>query len=489
MKNGVVFLLLAGIFGIKLQAQNHYWSQQFGAHATLTGGTAVAGAHDNSCIYYNPGSAGFIDSSKISASANVYGFEFINMKNGAGAGLDLKSFRVNIFPQIVSGSIPIKKYPRLKILYATLTRFRTNIRFNQDARTNYNVIPNSIGNEFYRARLEYQNTSIEQWGGLGLAYKVHKNFSVGGTAFVTYTNIENRASENLNADAYFNGQLYTATVNEFNSMRVDQLGLVFKIGAAADFEHIKLGLAITMPSIKIYGRGRLDKSFEAYNMNLNATDTISPSQKYQSLALADEQGRLKTGYRLPASIAVGVKLVYGRFKFSATAEYFFACRSIKLIQGTDRAYVRPQNAYGGDTIKGYMSITTSAKQVLNMGLGLEWRVREKLAVLAGVRTDVNNRADYLPTNSIADISSLRLPVWHYLYFSAGVTYKLGTHDITAGFDYGLGLTADRRQLFNLTEPQQDLLLRGNTDRSMRTSVHSLSFVIGYTYYFKRSVRR
>ena len=471
------------------KAQNHYWSQQYGAVPTLTGGTAVAGTPDNSCLYYNPGAAGFIDSPKISASCNLYGFESVNLKNGAGEGIDLKSFRLNIFPQIISGSVPVEKVPKLKILYGTLTRFRTNMRFNQEVRSIYDVIPGSPGNEYYKARIEYQNNSIEQWGGLGLAYKIDSIFSVGLTTFAAYTNIETRSSENLNTDAFSNATPYTASVNEYNSLRLDQVNLVFKLGLAVNLEHVKLGMSVTMPGVKVWGQARLDKSFEAYNLNLNATDTNIPAQKYSTLILSDEQRKLKTDYRMPASFAFGAKLVYPKFKITTSIEYFFGYKNVKVVQGEDRTFIRPEAAYGGDTIKGYMNIVTSARPVLNGGIGAEWQVKKKVTLLFGMRTDFNNRTDYLPNNSIADVSSVRLPVWHYLYFSAGATYKFGTHDLSAGFDYGVGLSADRRQIFNLSEPQQNLLLRGNTNYSMQTKVHTLSFVIGYTYYFKTLEKR
>ena len=56
-----------------MHAQNRYWTQQFGAHASLTGGTAVSDVQDNSCFYYNPGAAAFLDSPRINISANLYG--------------------------------------------------------------------------------------------------------------------------------------------------------------------------------------------------------------------------------------------------------------------------------------------------------------------------------------------------------------------------------------------------------------------------------
>ena len=467
-----------------MHAQNRYWTQQFGAHASLTGGTAVSDVQDNSCFYYNPGAAAFLDSPRINISANLYGFEYINMKNGAGNGINLRGLRFNVYPQIVAGCVPVKKVPNLKIIYGTLTRFRTNIRFNHELRSMYDVIPASAGDEYYKARIEYQYSGIEQWGGLGVAYKVDEIFSAGLTAFAAYTNIETRATENLNADAFYNNQPYTATINEFNSMRLDQVNLIFKIGTTVNLPHLKLGLAVSMPGIKVWGQGRLDKSFESHNLNLNATDTTQPALKYASLTLSDEQSKLKTDYRHPASFAFGAKLVYPKFKLSVALEYFFGYKNVKIITGQDRAFIRPTAAYGGDTIRGFMTLTSSAASVVNIGLGAEYNISRKVDLLLGVRTDFDNRVNYLPATDIIEVESFRLPVWHYLHFSAGAAYRFSTHQMNAGFEYGLGISADKKQVFNLSEPQQNLLLRGELNYNMSARVHSLSFIIGYTYYFK-----
>src|SRR5688572_25899929 len=147
--------------------QDHYWSMQYGGQAILMGGTAVVGVNDNSCLYYNPGTIGFVDSARLTASTYIYGFEYVRLKNGAGNALDLKSVRANILPQLLAGSMPFKKVPKLKLLYGTLTRTRISRRFTQEFESMYEVIDGSPGAEFYKARVEYVNNSVEQWAGFG----------------------------------------------------------------------------------------------------------------------------------------------------------------------------------------------------------------------------------------------------------------------------------------------------------------------------------
>ena len=128
MRISVVFLLLL-LHVINMHAQNHYWSQQYGAENTVLGGAMTAGANDNSAMYYNPARLGFIQSPKISISANAYGIDIVNLKNAAGTKLDLKSAKLMLYPQIASGSLIIKRNPKFKMVYGSIqlvNALRTN---------------------------------------------------------------------------------------------------------------------------------------------------------------------------------------------------------------------------------------------------------------------------------------------------------------------------------------------------------------------------
>ncbi len=470
-------------------SQDHYWSQQYGGRATLMGGTAIAGTNDNSSIYYNPGGLGFIDSARTTTSSYVLGFEYMRLKNGAGTGLDLKSVRINILPQLITGSIPIKKVPKLKLIYGTLLRARTNLRVAQENENVYDVIRASSGDEYYRAHVEYTYSSLEQWAGFGLAYKINESWSVGVSSFGTFTHMEVRNEQTTSADAIFNGLSYTTSVRESNAMNLNQFMQIFKLGAAARFKHVQLGMALTLPGIKIWGEGRLEKSFEVHNLNLNASDTNMPAQRYDSYIVSDVQRHLSSHYRTPLSASFGFKLVYPAFTLSAAIEYFMGYKNQVVLKGADHAVIRPAIAYGNDTVRGFMSVQTSAAHVLNGGLGAEVKITTGINLLLGVRTDFSNRTEYLPNNSVIGVATSRSPNWDYLYFSSGFSYKLASHNLTAGFDYGVGIATRKTQLFNITEPTQDVFLRGNLNNDMRASVHKLNFILSYTYFFKARERK
>lgn len=465
-------------------AQDHYWSQQYGGQATLTGGTAVAGAVDYSAIFYNPGGIGFIDSARFTASTFIYGIEYTNLKNGAGNGLNLKSVRVNIIPQLLAGTIRIKKVPKLKLIYGTLTRGRSNMRFTTENESQYEVIAGSPGLENYKARLEFVNNSVEQWVGFGLSYKVNDHWSVGLSTFGAYTNMDVRSTLNTNAQGINNGVPYITTVNEYNAMRLNQFSHMFKLGVAARFKHLQLGMALTLPGIKVWGEGKLEKSFEVYNLNQNATDTILPAQKYPSYVISDVQSRLPTNYKIPLSASLGIKFVYPKFSISASLEYFMGYKNRLIMQGSNRAVIRPSGLSVSDTVYDFMRLSTRASFVINAGIGAEVKLKPNLNLLMGVRTDFSNKTEYLPNNSVLNVTTVRTPIWDYVYLSTGLTYKLYLHHLTAGLDYGIGIGVGKKQMLNLTEPKQENFLRGNLNNNMTTATHKINFILSYTYFFK-----
>lgn len=480
-------LLLGMVSGI--HAQDHYWGQQYGGHATLTGGTAVVGVNDHSCIYYNPGALSFLDTVRVTASTFAGGFEVIRMKNGAGDGLQLNSTRANILPQLLAGTINIPKVPRLKLVYGLLTRSRTNIRLSQENEMMYDVIPAAPGSERYKALGDYTYSSVEQWSGLGLAYKIGKNWAVGVSSFGSYLNLDVKVIENAQVEAVSNGVPYIATVNEYSSVLINQVTQVFKVGVAMRSKRIQVGAAVTLPGIRIWGEGRMSKSFEAYNMNQYPTDTTIPAQRHPSLVIADLQRGLKSRYRIPFSASAGLKIHFPKFSLSASLEYFMGFKNRNILNGEDRAVYRPVPLYGGDTIPGFMQLQTGARAVINAGIGAEIKFKTNMAVLLGLRTDFSNRTNYLPDNAAIQVSYIRPPSWDYVYLSAGFTYRLSMHLLTIGFDYGIGFAALQPQLFNLTEPQHQTFLRGDLNPNMKTSVHRFNVLMSYIYFFKPKEKR
>lgn len=488
-----LFLIFTVLQSQLLMAQNHYWDNQFGANNSLLGGANSAYIKDNAAIYYNPGCMGFIESSKISISANLYKLELLDFKNIGGNGVNTKSLKSIFYPQIIGGNFIVKKIPQLKIFYGVLTRNRSSVRYTLKNEMFTNFIPESAGNEFYKGRVDYNFNSFETWAGIGFGYKVNDKFSVGGSVFGSYLNVENTLELSTSADAFHTDTTtgvstpYTVSVNEFSNSRIDNVSLIFKIGAVLSLTNFKFGLAITMPSASIWGRGTFSKSFSGNNLNIYSNNE---QQVYQhaNFLLEDAQSNLRVTYKTVPSFLIGSSFFKNNLTMHISTEFFLGNKDYNVFQGKDIAYIRPAATYGGEIIKGYSTLKSHAVPVVNVAIGASYKIKNKYKFLASFRTDFDNKINFLSPTNFNNSSFVRVPQWHLLHFAAGASYYKGANDISLGVTYAFGFRTDKRQMINIAQPDINNFLRGNIQNNAVTLANAIGLVIGYTYYIKSNPR-
>lgn len=271
------------------------------------------------------------------------------------------------------------------------------------------------------------------------------------------------------------------------AVQVDYLNFIAKLFIAADFKPFRFGLTITLPTAKIWRQGTLTKSFEGHNMNLYAIETTALLFKYPSFLVSDDQRRLKTRYKQPASFAFGGEYKSKRVKIKLSGEYFLSLPTYDVLKGKDESYIRPASAYGTNVIKNFMVLKSSVRKVFNVAIGGTFKLKNNVKFLTGFRTDFNNRMNFTPNQFDKSLASLSTPYWHLLHFSTGISYNRGSNDITVGVDYSFGVIADRTSSINVTEPIQERLLRGNVSSIMRSSINNIGVILGYTYFFRGSM--
>jgi hypothetical protein len=182
--NSILFVIIFS----KVSAQDtHYQTNQFGTRSALMGGAVVGGVKDNTAIFYNPGSLGFIDTGMVSINANLYRIETIQIENVLGQTKDFKGMNFTSLPLLISGMIKTKN-DRLKIGYGFATP--VNFSFSGSARLDGDYpITNDIespGLESYIAQGLLNTELRETLIGLGFGYKLNDNWSVGLTNQFTY---------------------------------------------------------------------------------------------------------------------------------------------------------------------------------------------------------------------------------------------------------------------------------------------------------------
>ncbi len=495
MKLKTLFCIISGLLCSSLMAQSNYWFQQYGSRSSLMGGAVVGGVQDNSALYYNPAGIAHIDSAHLNVSANAYGLDYVDLNNAAGTNLDLTSLKILVYPQFISGLIKFKLVPKLKLAYGLLTRYRSEIKMHADnTLPDYNIIPGMANGQYYYGTFDYELSSISQWGGFALGYKFTPVFSMGLTTFVTYSHYDGFRKTFATADVYHPDpdSSYMARYGSYEYNNVDHFGLLWKLGFQFNWEKFKLGLTVTTPNVSLFGFTRMGRTLEYGNQDRFIPDSLAIG-RYPSWLASDDKTGLATTMKSPLSIALGLEWFFPKTntRLTVTAETFAPIGEYVIAQSSDPVYIRPTDQYVGATAKpDFMLLKDNKAAIINVGFGLDQKIGKRTTLYLGLRTDFNNGYQIANNRTILT-NRLNQAYSHYYHISGGVTYKKGSSDITFGLNYGIGATVFKRQLINLTEPLisasggEYLALQGFQNEITSANVHSISLIIGYTYYIKR----
>lgn len=488
-----------------IEAQNHYWAQQYGAENTLLGGAVVGGVSDNSAMYYNPARLGFVESPKISISANTYGVEIVRLKNAAGTNLDLKSAKLVLFPQIAAGSLAIKKNPKFKMVYGSLIRHRTALHYEQTNTMSYDVFKRIPGNEFYDARVEYDYNSTANWFGGAFGYRINENWSVGYTQFFTYINLQYRQSYNITSDNKVRDIYFVSSNNSNLNFIINNVGAVEKLAVAYEKKSTKrdslifrLGCTITMPSFKVFSKSKVYQSLELNNITEQNFTTID-SFKNLSTIINNSNSNIKSDFKDPASIAMGFEIENKKIRFCTTIEYFFKVKEYNMIKDNSKTVVRPVQNNNPKYIYDFMTVKQNNQPIVNAAIGFEYKFRTKVkkedkirtwSLLFGIRTDFNNHDQVyrLQKREKGTEEAFNPDNWRYLHYSLGASIDRKTDKFSFGIDYGKGLTNKTLQAINISEPTSDNFLLGNRQNTVEPQINSINFIMGYTYRFNKTAR-
>jgi hypothetical protein len=461
-------LILCG-YQMAFSQENHYWSQQFGAIGSLTGGAMIAGVRDNSAAYYNPGALSFIDYPNLSVDANIYKLDQIYVVDGAGDGSNLNSAQMNIYPQILAGMLNYIKVPRLKFSYSILTRNFNNIllstRYTQNAASGGEMTLNKFLGEF-----DYINQMNEQWFGLCASYRLSDKLGIGVTVFGTYRGQTTSITNNTRKVYVVDSTGFPAFSNQTESFKYMAFGLLAKFGIAYETGHWRFGLSLTTPSIGIYGNGSVRREELSYS-------SVVIQNNGNSIILA-ENSSCKARYHHPLAIGIGVEYNSRTTKISVSGEFYSKINSYYTMNPGSDAFVfftNSSDSIGMHTeLEQFLYVGNAAKPLFNVGVGVNQAVGKQFSLLFGARTDFSS---FTPATN----SETLLPgtgSWDLYYLSAGASYHQTRQTITAGFTYSFSphLKIDPMVKIN----------PGSSAISQATVfAQSFGVVLGYTYYFPR----
>lgn len=472
-------IVLLCIFNVS--AQNNYSTQTYSAYSTLTGGACMSCSDDNSMFIYNPGALGFMDSVSVNISANLYGIEHIRLKNAVGNGINLRSNKLSVNAQVMSGNVYFKKIPRLHLVYGYIMRNFSRLEFDNGNEMMYDVIPQAPGMEYYRSKFDLGYIFMEYWGGIAAAYQVNKNLSLGLGHYGGYINVRSQWFQDMSTDGMDeNNNPFTASTQARFKYNLNHFYILFKPGIDMRFGKWGIGLSAMLPSVTVWSQGLVYQSIKLDNMNIYPADSSNALTQRQSLTVIGDEKNLKTKFKLPASISLGITYGDANFRIMASAEYFFAIKEYNIIEGGKAVYIRPTTAYGNVSIPNFMTVTNAARAVINASVGIDKKLSPKLSLLAGFRTDFNNKVPLLKKDYKDYIVPVNPEYWNYLHYAIGFAINKPSGRTYIGLTYKQGFSNYNKAFANFTEPSNAYLLSGAQRTDMKTSIHGVGISVGYT---------
>lgn len=476
------------------QTFNH-WMRNFNEESSLVAGAVVGGGSGPSAIYYNPASISEIEESKLSFHASLFSFNFYNVKNALGDGIDLNRTIVGIEPRFISYMIKPKNHPEWSLEIALLNNQKYQVDFIQSVDRKEDILTNIPGDERYFALFQYSNHYRDDWAGIGWSWKVAEKLSIGISMFVTIKSME--YNNVLTIEAYpidtisvgiSSTEFYSASSFQNEYVKYNDYRLLWKLGLLYKTDRWSVGACFTTPSLGgIYSDGKRVAK-ESKQANIHDPETGAPIPDYV-ITDYQEKKNMTVNHKSTLSIAAGFTWhsIDNTKSLYTTVEYFGGLDPYRLVEANESPNLSSQNAVNNIATNEWLTLVSGAKPVFNGAVGYSWLLKKDLILMAGFRTDFNyvKNFDYSP---FAETSVLKGLYADYYHLSGGVTYSIKGFELITGLQYTLATEQNKLQLVNLSDPveynyKEMAPLQGDRQNSMGMLVNSISLYLGATFSF------
>jgi len=437
---------------IRGEAQDtHYWNTQFGPRSMLLNGAVVGSVHDMSATFYNPGALGYIKKPELLLSANVYAISSLTVRDGGGAGFDLKTDNISLLPNMLAGAFRSSWLGNNKFAYSFLTRYRASAELRGAKTARDDFLPQYPGEEDFAGGTRLASETKEFWGGLTWARGTQGWIGFGITSYLSIRTLE---SDNLFFAEALTDSGQVALYNDIRNYYGIVYSLLWKAGLGFNLYPLTLGLTVTTPNVQLYGTGHATANRTHIGVDMNNDGTID-----DGFTATTQQG-VDANYESPLSIAAGAGYHREKWSFSLTAEWFDAVDSYAVLEL--QPFVSQET---GETV--VPTLNREAKSVLNYAAGIEYR-GEKYGGYAGFNTDFSS---YEPGS---DVSVTGFDLYHA---SAGADIVMGRTKVMLGLGYCWG-SEDITQVINLNPDEEDTVI--DPTQQVDIVYRRLTFLVGFT---------
>jgi len=491
-----LFYLFVLLFPLIVVGQSHnHWTRSFNEESSLLSGAVVGGGAGPSAIYYNPASISEITESKFSLHASLFSFDFLNVENALGDGIDLDYSRGTVEPRFISYMVKPKNHQNWSLEFAFLNNEKYRLDLTQSVNQNTDILTNLPGEEHYYSFFQYQNIYRDDWFGFGGSIKLNRNLFMGASMFLSVKSLEYNFMTDIEAfplDSVFIGDefvpFYSANYQKMEYLRFNDYRLLWKFGVLFKRERFSIGLNITTPSIGgIYSDGK-EVMHKEKQSNITFSETGEPLPDYV-FADYSKKKDVFVNSKSPLSVAVGLTWFVPdeSKKLYATIEYFAGIDSYKMVEANESPWIATGSDFGEGDFSDWLTFYTGFNPVLNAAVGYRWTVKDNLELMTGFRTDFNYRKnlDTDPNDLDKSIRGLDLDVYH---LTGGLSWRVLGQDLMTGLQYTFGREKNQKQFINLSDPveyntDEMAPLQGTRQNNMDIFFNSISIYFGATFNF------
>jgi hypothetical protein len=472
----VWFLLLQPSF-----AQDaHYWSNNYGPGVFLTPGSVIASNRDSGVLFYNPALLSLSNKNKIAIStisANIYQLESINIKNGAGTDMNLRSRSVRIVPQMLSGSISLGKKAPVVIAYALINAPGLRYQASQRKDKKFNVLDDtySPGDEYFVGDYVVENRVSETTALLGTGFRISPHLSAGFSMEAKVH--QQHYSVSSNATALANRNIDSSSLpivggEAYYLANYVQAGIQFKAGLAYNAGRHHLGVMMSSPLVHLWGSGSIVSNY----MLSNIRDPFA--KDFYDFIASSRQENLKARWKMPLSIAAGYAYDYGRGQLYFATEYFLSVKDYNILTPRSEAFIRPDTGDNRILTTDLIRLQDARKSILNFAVGISYILKPSITAYCAVRSDKS----YASLDKFKSLSGYEAYTaqWDNYHLALGANFKRQKFNFRTGFLLAYGRTNKYPQDVNYDEPNENNLLQGNL---VPTTAHRFSagFMLSYIH--------
>lgn len=445
------------------QTDSHYWTHQFGAKGLLLNGAVIASTEDETAVFYNPGAMDSEDDFSLSLSFLTPSYSILTTKNYLGDGNTVSDKNLGFAPGL--GSLGFNPFgsKRVRMAITSFTRFKSNIRFRGRVVDEVANAENSL----FIANLEFDRRLNERWVGTGLSFKLTKFLSVGVSQFVTFHSESSTFS--IQKEIVDRNDPTTLLLGWRNRLKYSfsaRGGMITKLGALMKVGKIKIGATLTTPVYNYFLSGA---SYEFDDLKTYGQDSVKLISNLNGASLRD--------YKTPLSIGFGMDFPFRKTHVSFAVEYFKGIDNYTIIDDADD----PFDGLAPNAPDNEVLVATGNRRVINVAVGCETQLREKLSIIWGFRTDFNQRQIDQDTKSLQFLSTTP----NIYHVSLGSSLELWRSKFSFGLDYGFGRKKDDTQLVDFGNVNAENLFDFTGNGSVISSFQSINFILAYDFGYKK----